>query len=191
MTTFPLFNSKSCDHQKNKEGEKSTSQHLLHDSEKPQPLARVTNVKKSQAVVVFAVISSASSGTFILCWSGFQARVLENAASPTPEKREQRNSVPLSPVGVGSDLQHGGPFSLQHLGGVGQVEEVKLHVDGSWRILPRLKRLGAIPQDHLLQGEGGRGEKGGKGHWVTEGKRVKKNEVEAKNKNKNQIYRRL
>lgn len=67
--------------------------------------------------------------------------------------------TPLSPVRVRADLHHSRPVSIQHLQGVGQVEEVKLHVDGSWRILPGVEGLRAILQHHLLRG-------GTKGQWV-------------------------
>lgn len=141
MATFPLFNSMSCDHQKNKEWEKA---HLS--------TCRATVKSHSH------LHEARSEG-----WSGF-TRVRHNTQRVKTRlphlrsgNRETRASVPLSPVGVGTDLQHGGPVSFQHLGGVGQVEEVKLHVDGSWRILPGLKCLGASLQDHFLRGEGEEG----------------------------------
>lgn len=77
-------------------------------------------------------------------------------------------STPLSPVCVRADLHHSWPLSIQHLHGVGQVEEVKLHVDGSWRILPGVEGLRAILQHHLLWGET-------KGQWVTYPPRLKQN----------------
>lgn len=83
-------------------------------------------------------------------------------------KAVSRPPTPLSPVRVRADLHHGRPLSVQHLQGVGQVEEVKLHVDGSWRILPGVEGLRAILQHHLLWG-------GSKGQWVTDPPRLKQN----------------
>lgn len=116
------------------------------------------------------------SSAFFFCFA-------TTSFSPLCGKKEMRvkgvsPSTPLSPVCVRTNLHHSRPFSIQHLQGVGQVEEVKLHVDGSWRILPGVEGLRAILQHHLLWG-------GTKGQWVTYPPRLKQN-VSRKNKT---IYR--
>lgn len=45
----------------------------------------------------------------------------------------------MLPVCVWPNLHHSRPFSIQYLLRIGQVKEVKLHVDRRWWILPGLK----------------------------------------------------
>lgn len=155
MPTFPLFNSKSCDHTKDQRG-KITSQHMLCNIGKRQTFRIVKKWKLSQTVVVLAVISSELD----LCACTAKGSTSLSNSHLRSENRETRESVPLSPVGVGSDLQHGGPLSIEHLCRVGQVKEVKLHVDWRRRILPGLKGICAIPQYHFLQSREGGTERG-------------------------------
>lgn len=61
-------------------------------------------------------------------------------------------SVLLSPVCIWPDLYHSRPVPVQHLHGIGHIEEVKLHVNrGRW-ILPGLECLCAILQNYFLEG---------------------------------------
>lgn len=63
--------------------------------------------------------------------------------------------IPLSPVRIRPNLHHSGPLPVQHLQGIGQIEEVELHVDRCWWILPGIKRLCAILQNDFLWGTEG------------------------------------
>lgn len=63
---------------------------------------------------------------------------------------------PPSPVCIRSNLHHSWPLPIQHLLGICETEEVKLHVDMCRWILPGLKRICIVFQNDLLMGDKGR-----------------------------------
>lgn len=62
-----------------------------------------------------------------------------------------------SPICVRSQLHHSRPFPFEYLWGIGEIEEVKLHVYRRRRICPSLKRICSIFKDNLLWGAKGSG----------------------------------
>lgn len=59
--------------------------------------------------------------------------------------------VECSPVRVRADLYHGGFGAVQNLGMIGQIKEIKLHVNRRRRVLPHWERFSSVYQNDLLQ----------------------------------------